>query len=412
LTNQREPAENRLVTRLGHGRDANRARVVRELTTLGTTSRAEIARRTGLSASTVSAIIAALQGEGLITEDASVGGPGPRGGRPASGIALHRSAGVAVGVDFGKRHLAVAVCDLRHEVLAETWEEMEEDCPADHGLTRARELIRAAIADAGVATTTAIGVGIGLPGPVHAISGTLGSSTILPGWSGVRLGDVERHFELPVYIDNDANLGTRAEAIWGAGRGCDTFVYLKVSTGIGSGLMSHGHMLSGVGGTAGEIGHIAVREEGDICRCGSRGCLETVASSPALVRMLERTLGETLETEDVIRRARGGDLACARALADAGRNIGVATATLCNLFNPQRIAVGGSLGAAGDLLLNPMRESLELRAIPSAAADAEIVPAELGERAELLGALALVLDKASELSGQRTHQLRGGVDAR
>jgi predicted NBD/HSP70 family sugar kinase len=184
------------------------------------------------------------------------------------------------------------------------------------------------------------------------------------------------------------------------------------STGIGSGLIASGRVLDGAGGTAGEIGHIAVRQEGDICRCGSRGCLETVASAAAIVRMIERALGETLELDEVIRRARGGDLACARALADAGRYIGVAAATLCNLFNPQRIAVGGSLGAAGDLLLNPMRESLELRAIPSAAADAQIVQAELGERAELLGALALVLDKASELAGPRTNQLLGGIDAR
>src|SRR3954454_1552687 len=299
------------VTRLGHGRDANRARVVRELTTLGTTSRAEIARRTGLSASTVSGIVATLQSEGLITEDAGLGGPGPRGGRPASGIALHRKAGVAVGVDFGKRHLAVAVCDLRHDVLAETWEEIDEDYPADLGLTRARELIRSLRAGAGVASDAALGVGIGLPGPVHAISGTLGSSTILPGWSGVRLGDVERHFELPVHIDNDANLGTRAEAIWGAGRGCDSFVYLKIATGIGSGLMTNGQVLSGTGGAGGEIGHLGGGEEGDVCRCGSRGCLETVASAPAVVRMLERALGETVEPDDVIRGGGEGGPPCA-----------------------------------------------------------------------------------------------------
>jgi glucokinase-like ROK family protein len=394
-------------------RDVNRARVLRELTTLGTTSRAEIARRTGLSPSTVSAIVSSLQRDGLVTEQAGVDwGPGPRGGRPAAGIALHRSAGVAVGVDFGKRHLAVAVCDLGHEVLAETWQEMDEDYPADHGLKSARELIAAALSEAHATSKSALGVGIGLPGPVHAASGTLGSSTILPGWTGVRLLDVERHFELPVYIDNDANLGARAESLWGAGRGVHSFAFLKVSTGIGSGLIANGQVIAGAGGTAGEIGHIAVQEDGDICRCGSRGCLETVASSSALMRMLERALGETLDADEVIRRARDGDLACARALADAGRYIGAATATLCNLFNPQRIAVGGSLGAAGDLLLNPMRESLELRAIPSAAADADIVQAELGERAELLGALALVLDRASEFAGQGTNQARGGLDAR
>jgi glucokinase-like ROK family protein len=400
------------VSGLGHGRDANRARVVRELTTLGTTSRAEIARRTGLSASTVSGIVATLQREGLVTDQPVVEGPGPRGGRPAAGIALDRAAGVAVGVDFGKRHLAVAVCDLRHEVLAETWQVMDEDYPADTGLACARDLIDAALADAQAPTGNAIGVGIGLPGPVHSLTGTLGSSTILPGWTGVRLRDVEERFELPVYIDNDANLGARAETIWGSGRGCEMFVYLKAATGIGSGLIANGQVLGGVGGTAGEIGHISVQEDGDICRCGSRGCLETVASTAAICRMIERALGETLEPEDVIRRARDGDLACARALADAGRYIGVATATLCNLFNPERIAVGGSLGTAGDLLLNPMRESLELRAIPSAAADAEIVQAELGERAELLGALALVLDKASELAGPKTNRLLGGEHAR
>jgi predicted NBD/HSP70 family sugar kinase len=386
--------------------------VFRELTTLGVTSRAEIARRTGLSASTVSAIVAELQREGLVSEQDGVGGPGPRGGRPASGIALHRRAGVAVGVDFGKRHLAVAVCDLSHRVLAETWQEIDEDYPADLGLELADTLIRSALDKAGASSESAIGVGIGLPGPVHAISGTLGSSTILPGWSGVRLGDVERHFELPVYIDNDANLGARAESIWGAGRGADPLVYLKVATGIGSGLIAKGGVLTGAGGTAGEIGHISVAEEGDICRCGSRGCLETVASVHAVARMIERALGETLEIEEVIQRARDGDLACARALADAGRYIGVATATLCNLFNPQLIAVGGSLGAAGDLLLNPMRESLELRAMTSAAQDVRIVQAELGERAELLGALALVLDKASEFAGPNINQLRGGIHAR
>src|SRR3954462_9147790 len=268
------------VTRLGHGRDANRARVLRELTTLGTTSRAEIARRTGLSPSTVSGIVAALEHDGLISE-AGLGGPGPRGGRPAAGISLHRAAGVAVGVDFGKRHLAVAVCDLGHDVLAEQRQEIDEDYPADLGIAQARELIDASLAEAQVSTDSAVGVGIGLPGPVHSRTGTLGSSTILPGWTGVRLRDVEERFELPVYIENDANLGARAEATWGAGRGCEMFVYLKAATGIGSGLIADGQVLGGVGGTAGEIGHVSVEEDGDICRCGSRGCLETVASTAA-----------------------------------------------------------------------------------------------------------------------------------
>lgn len=379
---------------------------------LGTTSRAEIARRTGLSPSTVSGIVAQLQHDGLVTEHAEADDARPRGGRPPTVIKLDRSAGVAVGVDFGKRHLSVAVCDLGHRVLAERLREMEEDYPADAGLAAAVDLIDATLEEAGVERPSAIGVGIGLPGPLHAATGTLGSSTILPGWSGVRLQeDVAARFDAPVFIDNDANLGARAEALWGAGRDTTTFVYLKVATGIGSGLIANGRVLHGAGGTAGEIGHIAIQEHGDLCRCGNSGCLETVASTTAVVRMIERALGETLEPEEIVTRARDGNLACARALADAGRHIGAAAATLCNLFNPQRIAIGGSLGAAGDLLIGPMREAVQLRAIPSAAADAEIVPAELGERAELLGALALVLDKASELAEPRPTQLLGGLDA-
>ena len=365
---------------------------------LGMTTRAEIARRTGLSPSTVSAIVAQLERDGVVSAHAEAEGR-TRGGRPPTVITLDRSAGVAVGVDFGKRHLRVAVCDLGHRVLAERVREMAEDYPAATGLGSANELIDAVLAEAGSDRSAALGVGIGLPGPLHARTGTMGSSTILPGWTGVRLReDVEESFELPVHLDNDANLGARAELLWGAGRGCSSFVYLKVATGIGCGLVADGKVVHGAGGTAGEIGHVSVQEEGDICRCGNRGCLETVASAPAVVRMLERALGESLEPEEIIARARRGDLACARALADAGRHIGAAAGTLCNLFNPQRIAVGGSLGAAGDLLIEPIREAARRRAIPSAAADVEIIPGDLGERAELLGALALVLDKASELS--------------
>jgi predicted NBD/HSP70 family sugar kinase len=137
-----------------------------------------------------------------------------------------------------------------------------------------------------------------------------------------------------------------------------------------------------------------IDESGDICRCGNRGCLETLAGAPAIVGLLGRSLGEELELEDVIERAKDGDLGCRRVLADAGRHIGVAVATLCNLVNPERIVVGGSVGAAGELVLEPLRESVRLRAIQSAAEDVEVVPGELGERAEVLGAVALVLHEA------------------
>jgi predicted NBD/HSP70 family sugar kinase len=383
---------------LGSLRELNRDRVVDTLGALGVASRAEIARRTGLSRSTVSSIVADLRQSGLVVDyDGDSRAARSQGGRPPSLITLDRSAGAALGLDFGKRHLSVAVSDLSHAILAETKSEMPEGYDADEGMRVAAELVGRVLDEAGVDRARVLGVGMGLPGPIHRPTGTVASSAILPGWVGIRASDeMARRLSLPVHVENDANLGALSEFAWGAGRGCSSLAYLKVATGIGAGLVVGGELFHGAGGTAGEIGHTTMDEAGDICRCGNRGCLETLAGAPAIVGLLRRSLGEELEPEDVIERATEGDLGCRRALADAGRHIGVAVANLCNLVNPERIVVGGSIGCAGDLLLDPLRESVRLRAIPSAAEDVEIVPGELGERAELLGAVALVLFTARD----------------
>ena len=172
---------------------------------------------------------------------------------------------------------------------------------------------------------------------------------------------------LPIHVDNDANLGALSEFHWGAGRATASLAYLKVATGIGAGLVVDGRLFHGAGGTAGEIGHTTIDENGPICRCGRRGCLETFAAGPALLELLRPSLGPDLTLEGVLERAVDGDPGCQRAIADAGRHIGQALGNLCNLINPERIVVGGSLGAAGDVLLDPMREAVERAAIPSAA---------------------------------------------
>jgi predicted NBD/HSP70 family sugar kinase len=381
-------------------RERNRERVIAALRVLGVASRAEVARHTGLSRSTVSSIVGDLQRDGVIVDRGSNGPLASGVGRPAAPIALDPSAGLAVGIDFGKRHLSVAVADLSHTVLAEVTSEMAEGYEARLGLARAAELVEQVLADAGEARDRVLGVGLGLPGPVHQ-TGVVGSPAILPGWSGVRAADeMAGRLDLPVHFENDANLGALAEYFWGAGTGCRHIAYLKVATGIGAGIVIDGHLFRGAGGTAGEIGHTTINEAGHLCRCGNRGCLETYASAPAIAGLLH-VLGEDLEPEQVLERAREGDACCRRVLADAGRHLGVAVADLCNVFNPERIVVGGSIGSAGELLLDPLRESVRLRAIPSAVEDVEIVPGQLGERAELLGALALVLQQAGSVAGGR-----------
>jgi predicted NBD/HSP70 family sugar kinase/biotin operon repressor len=375
-------------------RASNRLRVIQALQLLGVTSRAHLARHTGLSRSTVSTIVAGLQAEGIVVDRDPDGRATPGGGRPPALIALDPRAGFAIGIDFGKRHLAVALADLSHELLAEEWREMGDDYPAEAGMAQAAELVELVLEASGADPGRVLGVGLGLPGPVHR-SGVVGSSAILPGWAGTRAAELMgERLAMEVWLGNDANLGALAESTWGAGRDAYGLVYLKLATGIGAGIVIDGRLLEGAGGTAGEIGHTSLDETGDICRCGSRGCLETYASGMAIASLLSRSLGETLTPDDVLARAVAGDPGCRRALADAGRHIGAAVADLCNLINPERIVVGGSMAFAGDVLLDPLREAVGLRAIPSAAEDVQIVPGELGGRAELLGAVALVLHQA------------------
>ncbi|MFL5883456.1 MAG: ROK family protein, partial [Thermoleophilaceae bacterium] len=324
---------------LGSLRSRNRARVAEALRELGVASRAEIARQTGLSRSTVSSIVADLQDDGLIVDrDPSPDGTASTGGRPPSLIALGRDAGVAVGIDFGKRHLAVAACDLSHSILAEARSEMPDDYDARQGLDEAALLVDQVLDDAGVERDSVLGVGLGVPGPIHLQTGVVGSSAILPGWVGARVAEeMSERLRLPVHVDNDANLGALAELHWGAGNGCSSLTYIKIATGIGAGLVLDRRLFRGAGGTAGEIGHTTIDETGPICRCGSRGCLETFAGAPAIVELLRPSLGPTVTAETIVEQALDGHPGSRRAIGDAGRHIGSALANLCNLFNPELI---------------------------------------------------------------------------
>ena len=377
-------------------RELNRGRVVEVLRDVGVASRADIARATGLSRSTVSSLVSEMRESGLVVDHPSRDGE-RSAGRPPALIGLGRPAGAAIGIDFGKRHVAVAISDLAHVVLAEERRPIEEDPPAAEAMDMASALLDEVLDAAGVARTDVIGVGLGLPGPIHRGTGRAASPEILPGWAGVEIQEeMQRRLDLPVKAGNDANLGALAELFWGAGKDAADLIYLKVATGVGAGLVVGGRLFGGVGGTAGEIGHTTIDEHGPICRCGNRGCLETLAAAPAIVGLIKRSLGHDLTIEEVVERARGGDPGCRRAIADSGRHIGRVLADVCNLLNPQRVVVGGSVGQAGDLLLDEMREAVRRAALPTVAADVEIVPGVLGERAEVLGAVALVLGARRE----------------
>jgi predicted NBD/HSP70 family sugar kinase len=364
-------------------RAANRRRILELLRSRGPMTQADLARASGLSPATVSSIARELRDGGWLVESE---GDGRR-----SALALNRSAGVAVGIDFDHSHVRVAIADLAHTVLAEAEEPLDVDHEAGQGIGLAGAMVRRLLEEVGVGAERVTGVGMGMPGPLRRDTGEVGDSAILPGWIGSRPEELMRaELGLAVRVENDANLGALAEIVWGAGRGCSDVLYVKVATGVGAGLVLRGRLYHGAGGTAGEIGHMTIDEAGPVCRCGNRGCLEAFAGAEAVLEPLRRRHGPDVTLREVVARAHEGDLGCTRVIGDAGRALGVAIAGVCNLLAPERVIVGGELAQAGELLVEPVRAMVRRSAIAATRA-VPVMPGVLGERAEVLGAVALVL---------------------
>ncbi len=376
-------------------RELNRLRVIDALRQRGTASRSEIARHTGLSRTTVTTLVNDLQARGLVVELplAEIHGRG----RPPTLLRLDPSVGAVVGIHFDHHHLRVAVADLSSTVLAEQWEGLDVDRAAEEALDSAAELVEVVLAEAGIERERVVGVGVALAGPVSR-DGTVGSTVILPGWEGLNaLDELTRRLDLQVAVDNDANLGALAEVSFGAGRGMSDVIYLMVSSGVGAGIVIDGRLNRGVTGLGGEIGHVRVRPDGAVCRCGNRGCLETVASTDAVLSLLRPTHGQELGLRGLAELLDTGDAAALRVVNDAGREIGRVVAGLCNVLSPAGVIVGGDLGVVAAPLMTGIREALDRYALPAVRAAIELRAGVLGERAEVLGALALVIGDTDRL---------------
>lgn len=341
-------------------------------------TQAEIARATGLARATVSNIVRDLSALGLVETEAG-------SGRRGSSVRLSGSAGVVLGVDFGHSHLSVAVGDLSGNVLAEERHALAAQLPPTEALGRARDIAHR-LMPPGAALRT---VGLGLPAPV--IRDTIGAPAIFPGWDGTDARALAAEiFGAPVRVENDANLGVMAEHRVGVARGCRDVVFVKVSSGVGAGLILDDRLFRGSQGTAGEIGHLTLDDQGPLCRCGSRGCLEAYSSTTVVAQMLDGQLPGA-GIEEIVTAAQHGNVAARRALEDAGLHLGWATATIVNLINPEIVVIGGELAKAGEHLLGPARIGLRRHALDSAAGT-PVRASELGERASLVGAVLLAAE--------------------
>jgi predicted NBD/HSP70 family sugar kinase len=383
-------------------RNANRVRLLQALLHGPGRSRAELGRALGLSRATITAVLLDLERAGMVEQAADDPEERPRSnGRPPLQVSLAPSAAYAVGLDFGHRHVRAAVCDLGGRIISDRYAAFDVDEAPLDGFELARELTEQVIGEAEVDARHVIGVGVGLPAPLDAGTGLVHAEGILPSWRGIRpASELEARLRLPVHLENDAHAGAMGEHLFGAGRGVDNLAYVQVSAGIGLGLILNGAPYRGVAGVAGELGHIAMHDDGLICRCGNRGCLETVANTIALTSLLSRSRNETVTLSRLIDLVRAGDRGARRAVADAG-DAGTALAAAINVLNPELVVIGGELAAAGDVLIEPIRAAIDRRVIAPAANTVRIVPCTLGERAEVTGAAAMQLTRAPQALAER-----------
>lgn len=355
-------------------------------------TRAELATITGLARSTVGIRLDSLLELDLIVP---IGEALSSGGRPPSQYALNTSARVVVGADLGATHATLAVADLSGSVLlSRRYARPIADGP-DAVLTWFARATRELLAEAGRSTTDLLAVGMGLPGPVEHSTGRPVNPPIMPGWDGFDVpGWVQRELGVPALVDNDVNIMAVGEQSTAFPDVAD-LLFVKVATGIGAGIISGGLLQRGSQGSAGDIGHVRIqRGDGVECRCGNIGCLEAMASGPAIARQLRETGVDAPDMGVVIDLVRRGDLAAMRAIRQAGRDIGEVLTTCISLMNPSVIVIGGSVSAAGEHLLAGVREIVYQRSTPLATQRLSIVHSSAAEKAAVLGASRIALHHA------------------
>jgi len=366
-------------------------------------SRAEIARRADLSRSTVSEIINEILPMGLVAEV----GEGPsRGGRRPIVLEFQDDACVILGVEMGGSHVTVALTNLRGRVL--TWKTREHAVRSDPPGTRQviTELCQNCLEDPQATGRPLVGIGVAVPSPVDPSQPDRLSTVVLPAWEE-RLGldELSDHYDVPLLVDNDANLGALAEHWWGLGGETDNIAFIKVATGIGSGHVINGEIYRGATGVAGEIGHLVIDPHGGPCICGLKGCLVTLVGRQALeARAAElatdfpenQLTSKEFNVHDIEDAALQGDPLALLVIREAAEHLGTAVAGLLNLMNPAVVVLGGGFARLGELALDPLRQRVHSHTLVSSVSAARIMASTLGPQSVAIGAATLVLKAALE----------------
>jgi len=367
-------------------------------------SRSELIERSGLSRAVVTQRVNELLGRGFLIETVAPS----TGGRPPKQLMFRADAGHVLVADVGATSIDVALADATGTILARAGERADVAAGPEVVLDRVDALFERLLAEH-QAPGELWGLGIGVPGPVEFRTGHPISPPIMPGWEGYAVRErFSQQHGVPVWVDNDVNIMALGERRSGLAHDHRNFIYVKVGTGIGSGIVSNGRIHRGALGSAGDIGHIqVVGNGGQVCRCGKIDCLEALAGGAALARegMLLAQGGESerlatiladrgeISAREVIRAARVGDAAALGLLNRSATLVGQTLAGLANFFNPSLIVIGGGVAHAGDAYLATIRQVIYARSTALATRELLVQMSQLGNRAGVIGAASMVLDE-------------------
>lgn len=383
----------------GRAESQMQARLLAQLRDDGPLSKAQLADRLQVSRTTIGAEVGRLGELGLAIE---AGPAASRGGRRSTLVDLSPDIRFA-GISIGATGLSVGVTDGRLTTLAVQHRRSDIKDGPEKVLALALEVLRDAMAEAGVDRLS--GAGVGVPGPVDFHRGVSVSPPIMPGWDGFPVRDaVSRELGCPVVLDNDVNVLAVGEQHAGVARNARDFLFVKIGTGIGCGIVVDGELYRGVDGCAGDIGHIRVDDFGPTCACGNTGCLEAFAGGAALARdataaarsgrseALAALLAEKgeLTAADISAAVGQGDPVAVQLIRDSGRRVGQVLASLVSFFNPGLIVIGGGVTALGHSLLAEIRGVTYRRSLPLATGSLPIVLSELGAEGGVIGAARLI----------------------
>jgi glucokinase-like ROK family protein len=383
-------------------------------------SRADLAEKMGLTRAALTVIINDLISSGLILENTE--SRSTASGRPPVALELNPDQGLVAAVDMGAMHLSVALGDFSARILEEIEVPFRVDQGPKESLQQADVILRKLLQNRGLSPSDLAAIGVGVPGPVIAEKGMVMAPPIMPGWDRFPIRfTLESQWGTAVTLNNDAELGALGEWAYGAGRGEKNLAFIKVGSGIGAGLIINQQIYGGTTGSAGEIGHLTIDENGPLCSCGNRGCLEAFAGGHAiasqgrnLVASGKRTLLsekniDSISARDVAEAARRGDRTAQEIIQRSGTFIGIAIAGLINLINPSTVIIGGGVAQVGDLLTGPIRQAVRERSLRASEHGVRITTAMLGRRSSLIGALVQAINIAIHTAIEHRSQLPKNV---